>query len=300
MGSPTFPVERINRVAAVSCAIWTLVSVAVHLAAQALWPAYRKTMRPSERRQFCNKVACGLHAAVLSYNQAFNLFDPVLTDDPLHGVTDDHFYWGSVLLGYLAYDTAFSLVMFPLRSGAVMLAHHVVGLAGCVIGVYYNKLALFGLAIEVFFESCNPLLHTLGCMRLARRSGGAAYLALSRLFVAQFFLFRVLIANAYFGWMLHCVLRETERPWWAWAGVAVFASLNTLNFVWLFKLVAMVRAKGAQRRAAKLRNGGGQLSTATPAADPPSGKLAGEPADASRRTVDLSADATASSHNKDK
>lgn len=80
----------------------------------------------------------------------------------------------------------------------------------------------------------------------------------------------------------------------------MFASLNTLNFVWLFKLVAMVRAKGAQRRAAKLRNGGGQLSTATPAADPPSGKLAGEPADASRRTVDLSADATASSHNKDK
>lgn len=56
--------------------------------------------------------------------------------------------------------------------------------------MYYNKLALFGLAIEVFFESCNPLLHTLGCMRLARRSGGAAYLALSRLFVAQFFLFR--------------------------------------------------------------------------------------------------------------
>lgn len=39
-----------------------------------------------------------------------------------------------MLLGYLAYDTAFSLVMFPLRSGAVMLAHHVVGLAGCVIG----------------------------------------------------------------------------------------------------------------------------------------------------------------------
>ena len=26
-------------------------------------------------------------------------------------------------------------------------------------GVYANKLALFGMAIEVFFESCNPLLH---------------------------------------------------------------------------------------------------------------------------------------------
>ena len=39
-----------------------------------------------------------------------------------------------MLLGYLAYDTAYSLACFPLRSGAVMLAHHLVGIAGCVIG----------------------------------------------------------------------------------------------------------------------------------------------------------------------
>lgn len=90
------------------------------------------------------------------------------------------------------YDTFYSLAFFPLRSGAVMLAHHAVGIAGCAIGAVYvsvsghcsrarclklrstshcplappsqagvfaNKLALFGLAIEVFFESCNPLLH---------------------------------------------------------------------------------------------------------------------------------------------
>lgn len=37
-------------------------------------------------------------------------------------------------MGYLVYDTAFSLAFFSLRSGAVMLAHHLVGLAGCAIG----------------------------------------------------------------------------------------------------------------------------------------------------------------------
>lgn len=47
---------------------------------------------------------------------------------------DSHFFWGAVLLGYLAYDTGYSLACFSLRSGAVMLAHHVVGIAGCVIG----------------------------------------------------------------------------------------------------------------------------------------------------------------------
>lgn len=41
-----------------------------------------------------------------------------------------------MLLGYLLYDTAYSLAFFSLRSGAVMLAHHLVGIAGCVIGAH--------------------------------------------------------------------------------------------------------------------------------------------------------------------
>ena len=49
---------------------------------------------------------------------------------------DSHFFWGAVLLGYLLYDTAYSLAFFSLRSGAVMLAHHLVGIAGCVIGAH--------------------------------------------------------------------------------------------------------------------------------------------------------------------
>lgn len=39
-----------------------------------------------------------------------------------------------MLLGYLVYDTAYSLLFFKLSSGAVMLAHHLVGIGGCVIG----------------------------------------------------------------------------------------------------------------------------------------------------------------------
>ena len=72
---------------------------------------------------------------------------------------DSHFYWSSVLYGYLVYDTLYSLAFFKPSSAAVMLAHHLVGLAGCGIGLYGNKLALFGTAISVWFESCNPLLH---------------------------------------------------------------------------------------------------------------------------------------------
>jgi hypothetical protein len=39
----------------------TLVTLAVHMASKALWRGYSKRLRPSERRQWCNKIACGLH-----------------------------------------------------------------------------------------------------------------------------------------------------------------------------------------------------------------------------------------------
>jgi len=35
--------------------------------------------------------------------------------------------------------------------------------------------ALFGMAIEVFFESTTPLLHVLGCLKIAGRSKGRLY-----------------------------------------------------------------------------------------------------------------------------
>jgi hypothetical protein len=44
----------------------SLVSLVVHLASLALWPGYSKTLRPTERRQWCNKIACGLHVSTVA------------------------------------------------------------------------------------------------------------------------------------------------------------------------------------------------------------------------------------------
>jgi hypothetical protein len=37
-------------------------------------------------------------------------------------------------------------------------------------------MALFGMAIQVFFESTTPLLHLLGCLKIAGRTRSRAYL----------------------------------------------------------------------------------------------------------------------------
>lgn len=44
----------------------SLVSLLAHLASLALWPGYSKTLRPTERRQWCNKIACGLHVSTVA------------------------------------------------------------------------------------------------------------------------------------------------------------------------------------------------------------------------------------------
>ncbi len=54
----------------------------------------------------------------------------------------------------------------PLPAG--ILLHHALGLASCALGLYGNRMALFGAAIQVYFEGTTPLLHVLGCLRAAR------------------------------------------------------------------------------------------------------------------------------------
>jgi hypothetical protein len=60
----------------------------------------------------------------------------------------------------------------------------------------------------------------------------------------------VVISNAYFFKLLAIVLGLQQQPWWAWAGVAVFGLLNTLNAVWLVKLLAMARRSDRKQQLA--------------------------------------------------
>ncbi len=55
-------------------------------------------------------------------------------------------------------------------------------------------------------------------MRIARKTESASYIWLGRLFVLQFFLFRVVGGQVYFAKLLHVTLAQERPIWWAWAG----------------------------------------------------------------------------------
>ena len=81
------------------------------------------------------------------------------------------------MYGYLIYDTLFTLMFYEAVGTVAFLLHHCLGLTCCCFGLYFNKMALFGTAIQVFFEGTTPLLHLMGCLKLMGREGTPSYTA---------------------------------------------------------------------------------------------------------------------------
>lgn len=226
------------------------MAVLVHMYTPQLWPGYRG-LAPRQKLAWSNRIASAAHAVVLVAVQAGNLRDPALLADPLFAVNGAHFLWGSVMYGYLVYDTLFTLLFWRAVGAWSFLAHHALGLGCCAFGLYYNRMALFGMAIQVFFESTTPLLHLLGCLKIAGRTRSPAFLAAGLALIAQFAVCRVAIGSYYWVLLIAAVWRlPAPRPGWALGGVAVFGALIALNALWLAKLVGMARARiqgGADR-----------------------------------------------------
>lgn len=82
------------------------------------------------------------------------------------------------MYGYLIYDTLFTLIFYNAVGSLAFVLHHCLGLICCCFGLYFNKMALFGTAIQVFFEGTTPLLHLLGCLKLMGQEGTSKYTAL--------------------------------------------------------------------------------------------------------------------------
>ena len=53
------------------------------------------------------------------------------------------------MYGYLVYDTLFTLIFYEAVGTVAFLLHHCLGLICCCFGLYFNKMALFGTAIQV-------------------------------------------------------------------------------------------------------------------------------------------------------
>lgn len=114
------------------------------------------------------------------------------------------------MYGYLLYDTAFTLLFYSAVGSLAFLLHHSLGLVCCCFGLYFNKMALFGTAIEVFFEGTTPLLHLLGCLKLMGKEGTRTFAALGQLVKSCAVLHRVACMSCKMPVDLHPLGRRTR------------------------------------------------------------------------------------------
>lgn len=60
-------------------------------------------------------------------------------------------------MGYLAYDSLYSLVFFRHIGSITFLLHHALGFICCGFGLYFHRMAIFGMLIQVSSKTLLPL-----------------------------------------------------------------------------------------------------------------------------------------------
>ncbi|KAK9850075.1 hypothetical protein WJX84_000688 [Apatococcus fuscideae] len=241
MASDGYPTNLINTWASISFVGWSVLPSLVHAATARAWPAYKHLPRHVQIG-WCNRIGSAAHAIMLVAAQSQSLCNSHLWAEPLTAVSDAHFFWGSVMLGYLVYDTSHLLRTWKDAGRLSFLVHHLTALACVVLGIYGGRLAVFGMATQVAFELTTPLLHTLGCLKVAGRHRTKLYVALSAAFFLMFLICRVITASLILGWMAACVMAlPSPKPVWAWAGLALYCVLCAVNFHWFAMLCSMAR-----------------------------------------------------------
>ncbi|KAK9825228.1 hypothetical protein WJX74_001560 [Apatococcus lobatus] len=241
MATAEYPMQLLHTIAGTSFIAWFVLPFIVHAVAARAWPAY--THLPHRVKSgFCNRIVSAAHAILLVAVQFQNLQDPSLWEKPLTAVTDAHFFWGSIMLGYLAYDTLHLLMTWKDSGRYSFLVHHLTAMASVALGIYGKRLAVFGMATQVAFELTTPLLHTLGCMKVAGQHRTKLYVILSAIFFLMFLVCRVAIAIGIFCWMLVSISSlPTPTPHWAWAGLSLYAVLCGVNLHWFLMLCSMAK-----------------------------------------------------------
>lgn len=164
-----------------------------------------------------------------------------------------HYLMPSIMLGYLAYDTAYTLTFGPGGFQRYsIVAHHVVVMACCVVGIGWGVNGYYAAAMVSLSESTTPLLSAIQMFRLV--PGGqlsSRYVALGLALCAQYLVCRVVLCTKVMVSMTTEMLEYGAQhgglPWWCVAAVGAFGCLCALNYMWFIKLAA----NAAKRLAAR-------------------------------------------------
>ena len=236
----------------ISAVCWQLIMLSSHKFSPIFAPAY-KTLSTAKQHQWDIRVVAFLHAVLISYLAYGILADPTLNADRLFGYD---FYAGQVYAiasGYFLWDSIISA--WHIREyGPSFLIHGVLCFLAYVFS--FTPFVMYYGAVFLMFELSTPFLNVHWMLDKAGLTGSKWQLINGVLLGATFFLVRLCFGT----YMSYQFFRDVSAHWdrvpsihfYLYASANVI--LNTLNFIWFFKIVESVRKRGdASARHVKSR-----------------------------------------------
>lgn len=119
-----------------------------------------------------------------------------------------------------------------------MYIHHTLGLACMPVGLYYHLYHLYGMVAITFMEGTTLFKNNVWLFRTMGLEQTKMNLYNGVLFVATFFLFRVVCCNGFLLLMLWSIYNLDTWPLWVYLGPTVYGGLCALNVHWFGKVRA--------------------------------------------------------------
>jgi len=189
------------------------------------------------------RMSALLNAVLVVYNSYFCFVDAYLIADPIHHVSDQHFFTGSLMAGYMLFDTALILIRWfdvqedGAASLVTSLVHHSIVLGCCPIGMLYNSNAWMGSGVFIFWgEATNVCISLVWILRCLVGTDHPLYAINGVIFALTFIPIRTVVMGYYIAlWIPHVLENRDEclavTP--CGASVLLIISVYAIGLFWV-------------------------------------------------------------------
>ena len=145
-------------------------------------------------------------------------------------------------IGYFSADLVLVMLDSKMRKDVLGVMHHLLGIVGIWLGVYYDGVALYWVVYRFITESSTPFVNLLQCMNaIGYPRQSTLFITNSMLLMTTFYLTRIfIIPYHWLGLYYYVYLDPSVTTIWPvviqyWI-VVTFLLFDVINLIWAYRL----------------------------------------------------------------
>lgn len=187
-------------------------------------------------------VGSTFHSVILAVFTLYAMFVDPLKDEYIYSQSAVGRALLRFSIGYFLADAIFIMVDSKMRGDKMSVLHHILGVFGIWLGIYYDGAALYWVVYRFITESSTPFVNLLHCMNaVGYPKSSPIFIANSLLLITTFYLCRILIIPYHWYGLYYYVYTDPSMTvFWPiiiqyWM-VITFVLFDALNVIWAYKL----------------------------------------------------------------